>query len=537
LLSPATMKSIIALLLLAVCANAFTDKMGGLKGSWGDTFEVENPAPDEAAPLVDYRESTTQVLQCSYPATFSTDHIINTTELGYGTSCSVYFRVTNELTYAQTGDYDWSFDETGKVWLTFWTGADAAAPDATIDAGCYMNDGGLDVTCSFSIVEHMWAGDYKPMITTEDGLGNWAMYDETDFATADNTLVFTLQENDPDVTDPMILATSWAVTGAAVSLGGAASTLSTVVTTTISVDATDGYYYQGNGCDEDVAEYDGWSSMLMGVSVGVMSDMEGAEEMWFNMYEDETSLTSPTCYDKYELEISFWNTAEPQVWTITGVMAWDGIGNSVTWVPTTNNMITITYDEAALEEAGGVMSCQTLDLTLGDGTLDLVSITATAGDDTNVDVTMTCVEKDTWNYVAVAYQTSAYTPVGETEATRRWCWSYGSGVPYGDDYDGAGHATWDQLSNFGNYVSWAVSDPDWSPDHYAPGTVTSLGFWYANVPVYPGFPDGDYDLKSVITTTDKGGVQWYDLDLGSASSVVPSVFAVLFAAIVALLRL
>jgi hypothetical protein len=555
LLSPATMKSVIALLLLAVCANAFTDKMGGLKGSWTDSFEVESATPDNAAPGIAYTAGVTNALTCSgYGLSdFTNTWTINTTELGnnpdspFIASCTLRFDGVGETEYPDT-PYAYEWDETGKAWVTYWTGPSAAEATATIDAACDIDDGDLYVTCYFTVYEHLMAGEYKPMITLEDGLGNWAVYDDTDFATPDDGVVFTIEEVNPDVTAPMIDAASWSLTPATLTLGGASSTVDTESRVTIMVKATDGYYDYYSDCDDvaqaagDVDEFDAWSSGLGGVMISVTSSLDSEEVMWFSLVDNGLDA-SPSCWRNYGIDFVFWNTAEPQTWTVTGVTAWDHYGMETLWVPTTGNTITLSYDEDALETAGGVFSCQTLDVTLygDDGVteVDFVTVTAAEGSDDTAYALATCVEKDTtiWNYVTVGYQSTAYTPEGETAATRRMVWSLNSGVPYGGDGYGAGRATWDQLSNFGRHVSWDAVDIDAVTYNAAPGTTTFAGVWSAYIPVYPGFPDGDYDLKTVATITGMGGVQWYDLDLGSASSVVPSVFAVLFAAIVALLRL
>jgi hypothetical protein len=262
----------------------------------------------------------------------------------------------------------------------------------------------------------------------------------------------------------------------------------------------------------------------------------GDWSMDFAMTTDGVDIDA-SCYEMYELEFSFYSFFEPGTWVLT-VTAWDNAMNMAVWVPTTSGSIVVTYDDAALVAAGGVVSCQTFDVYVD--ILDYnAPLTISATEDGYATVALTCVEKDelTTNYASVAFQTETYTPVGETVGVRRMTWSDGSGVPYGGD-GGTLWSPWLQQSNFGQQVSYTAQDPDdITYYNYAPGTAMTTGVWAAWVYAFPGWQDGDYELSKVYTITSTGGVQLYDLDLGSASSVVPSIFAVMIAAIVAILRL
>jgi hypothetical protein len=539
------MKSILALICLVVLATADVQKSGGLKGSWTDEFEVENAAVDMAAPGIAYSATHTTALVCDSTG-FSSSYTVNTTEEApYTTDCDLYFLATGELTYAMTSSYQLDWEETGSYMVSYWTGT-VDDPTNVITADCDCTDGGLEVTCSFYLPEHTVPGLYTPMITLMDSQGNWAVYDDTDFATAGNGVTFTVQSNDPDVMAPVIDATSYAMvpaTGEVVL--GMVSNIDTSVDVTISLLATDGQI--SSTCVSTVAGYDGWSSGLAGVMVTVTwGEGEDTVTKEWMMSSDWTTITA-SCNYMFELEFNFYNFASVGTWTISKFTAWDMAYNMMEWVPTTMNTIDISYDDTALEAAGGVFSCQTFDVYVNilDVNEDLV-ITATEGG--QAVLSMTCVEKDETasNYAAVGFRTETYIPVGETMATRRWTWSYGAGTPYGGDYEDECNPSgisincpvWQQSTNMGENVEYTVADPDWTAYNYAPGTDNFFaGIWTSYVQVYPGWQDGDYELAQIYTITATGGVQLYDIALGSASSVVPSIFAVAIAAVVALLRL
>jgi hypothetical protein len=82
------MRTVVALLLLAIAANAYQVKTGGLKGAWFTNFIVTGPVDDMAAPTVSnfMIEST------------AADYMTNITGYGYGSdSIDFDFDVTDAV--------------------------------------------------------------------------------------------------------------------------------------------------------------------------------------------------------------------------------------------------------------------------------------------------------------------------------------------------------------------------------------------------------------------------------------------------------
>jgi len=73
-----------------------------------------------------------------------------------------------------------------------------------------------------------------------------------------------------------------------------------------------------------------------------------------------------------------------------------------------------------------------------------------------------------------------------------------------------------------------------------PGSFFTIDTTSNEIDLYDGqasVTQGDWTLYDVVTFTETGAVQRYTITLGAASSVVPSILAVVIAAIFAMLRL
>jgi hypothetical protein len=518
-----SMKSILALLCIVALAHADVQKSGGLKGSWDDTIFVTSATPDEAAPMVDYQDSY-DALTSSY-TDFGNSYTANTTEES-AYDIYFYFSITNELSYSD--NYLYEFGQTGGVEVTFWTTFDTVV--YTLPTTCYIWDD-LDVDCTLWIQEHYHPGVYAPMITAWDMWGNWATYTETAFATAGDQATFTLQENDPDLIAPTISGAT--VTGTTVTLGTEddidAGETDVGGQVQLELTVNDGnYWYDCTPMDADA--YDAWSSGINEMGVWATLTTGEDEDMWswdiMLSYEECDTDSGDTVFAK---GVWFYNTADAAEYTVS-FTAYDMAGNMATPIVSTST-ITVEFDNELSETNGGAVSCQTFDIyvTYGD-TITEVTVTDTEESE-YIYLYATCTEKEAAEtYVTAAFTTEEYTAVGTTDAVTYTLWDYlGGYLPYD-----AGIGS----DNFGWGVNYQDYDVDSWDYHEAVGNSLTIDIWASYLYIPPGSPaNTDYYLSELNTVTSSGSIQRYNLADGAASSVVPSVFAVLFAALLALLRL
>jgi hypothetical protein len=524
-----SMKSILALLCIVAVANAGIIKSGSLKGAWDDTVDVESADEDMTAPGIDY-DADEAVALYSNCYDFDTTGACNTTDYGYA-YFYLYFQITGEA--GETGSYDdFDFDNVGTVMVTYWTGTDAEDPVAWFMPSC-DNDGDNAFTCTFMLREHMTPGTYMPMITAMDNLGNWMVFDETDFTDTDNSVVFELVEEHPDVAAPLLTAA--AVSDLTIELGAVNDVDSVLAFTEVSVVVNDGNYYYDSTDTTDPA-FDWRSSGIMSVWTTVSWEDEDGETVMedFALYYEET-VDDDAGTRRYGTRFTFTPVSEPQTYTVVSVSAADYAGNVATTALTAQDVV-VSFDDTMLEDDGGVFACQTFTITPPVGSLDNTDpfvVTATEG--VYIYATHECTTKSTTgtNYVAFAFRTEEYTPgqpdpaTGEDEVEIRqkyWDWYAGD--------NGVGYVTQTAVVESGMYISGLDDTPYTETVGYS---TTGISGSYVYLPARA--IDGEYELSDLVTITSYGGLQWYSIEFGAASSVAPSVFAVAIAAVVALLRL
>jgi hypothetical protein len=480
------MKSVVALLVVVAVCNAAIVKDGGLKGSWADTLAIESTL-DVAAPMVDYYSAGYSMFD------FETDDV--SAYSCFGTYPSYYsndfdFAVTNEDRFSEGGAVDVSF------WMTVGTGD--AAVTYMLPTECYIYSD-THVSCTIYYGCHAMAGVYEPTITLTDEVGNWATYTKADFTDVDNPATFTITNTNADTMKPVI--SSVTVSDLTVTLPTTADDYSDYAFTDITAMIYDTTATSG------VATYDANHSGVAAAWVYLSTDngvTEWSEALMYNSMDDNEVQT-------WGIRLAFANWAETGTWTVLRVTAMDFANN---WADekAVDQDVVITWSH---DSADDVMSCQTLEFN--DLSSDLTVDTSYA----IAYFTAGCTEKYTGgdNYVYVSFATPEFLAVGDTRKSTFDITSYG--------YAGLMGAT--ATTYLGNTIYATV-----------PGADTGGDIGYVYMYAYPGYPgttEGDYTLHEVITFTESGLVQYYTSDQGAASAVVPSVLAVLVAAIVAMLRL
>jgi len=512
------MKSILALLAVVAIANAGIVKSGGLKGSWTDVIPLSSPDADLTAPGVAYYDSSTPSLELdSDYYNFDETYFVNMSE-GY----NAYYS-SNGITasFAITGELDttsYSFYYTGSVDCLFWTGPTmATATNTLIPDYCY---GYYDNTyyCDFTLSHHLVAGDYSLYCVAADMNGNTAMITPDSFDVADQPM-FTLAENFADMTAPVI--SDFTLTGGDVTLDSTSQVYAGDNMAAITVTVDDGEW-------EESDNYDPYSSGLTtygnDVWVTIVDEMDNS---WDFVLDYDTS-DSDTGAQMYSLGFFFSNMFAEGDYEIVSVAARDMAGNVNTMALTTGNVISISNDDGAADLTP--FSCQTLTVTA----IDLVSdpepaVTADASD--YVSVMTSCETKDDSgsSFVAIHYQSDAYTAAGWSEDAMYNVWT---------DYSDLGVGPWADSIMPGTMqtddADYSASSLPYIGNYYTSATTQ---VYYDTITFPPAAPEADYWLVEVYTAGPGGVVQLYDLAEGAASSVVPSVFAVAVAAVVALLRL
>jgi hypothetical protein len=289
--------------------------------------------------------------------------------------------------------------------------------------------------------------------------------------------------------------------------------------------------------EEDII-YDWRSSSIYQVYATLTMEAEDEDEAdwtWDILlaYDYTEGCDDPEGWMRYSQGIWFYNTADEAEYTVT-FWAVDYAGN---WASddafTADNMITVEFDTELTTTNGGAFSCQTLDVYLTSDIYAEVEVTVTADTESEyVVLYATCTEKDetNTNYVAVAFTSEEYDAFGTTDPVTMTIWSTGAGRAVNSGING-------MPGNFGITVNYqSYSEDSWNY-HMLPGTSVFAGLWSSSIVIPPATPDNtDFMLSELDTITATGAIQNYNLAAGSAASVVPSVFAVLFA-LLALLRL
>jgi len=494
------MKSVVALLVLVAVCYAQTvanfPKDGGLKGSWYDELPFTTVL-DNLAPTVSYDTSTTSFLLNSWTGLNLTNHAWDG---AYDDVDDFFTDYTNSAYFTLGGidDYENWYTMGGAVALTWWTGTSADTATTSIDASC-TTFSDFSVTCTWTHSPRVGSGTFKPLITTMDQFSNMATYTETAFT---NTATYgpstyTVVDNRVDFTGPVVSAGTVSVTTLTV---GSTSNIYTSQQALISVTV-----------DDMVTETTGEDPLATGV-MGVwvfITDNDGVESSYMMNYFSSSATTSAKVYQVY---INFPSYAPTGTYTVERIDAYDFAGNMGT-LPV-DDTIVVSWDSSNNDDA---TSCQTLDLI--DVTPDW-DVSTTWGY-AYVSVLLTCTEKYTGtNYAYVSYQSPAYIAQGDTLKS--------SVVTMGNSNDGLSPVLAGSVSDSTYFTYWT------------PGTPLTSGVATFEIDVYPGnagIAIGSWTLYEVITVTDSGVAQRYTSELGAASSVVPSVFAVAIAALFALLRL
>jgi len=289
------------------------------------------------------------------------------------------------------------------------------------------------------------------------------------------------------------------------------------------------------------ANYDPMASQVASVWVTIQMGLTATADntvTWMVM--DQSTEVNPstgaadtdTGYWVYSNDLVFYPVFDPATWYVTMFSAMDYAGNTGTMtVSAADGIIDVTYDRTALDAAGGVFSCQTLTATASDGISDPAP-TVTDTDTDYIWLSAGCTLKGSAieGYVGVGYQSDSYIPTGQTADMMYTFWSEGTRAAVG-----GADSNW--LMGMGTTYCWQDTGYSTSLCTDALGTDSLLGLWSGYLYFAPAAPEGDYYLYLMLTITPEGGIQSYSLADGAASALAPSMFAVLIAAIVALLRL
>jgi hypothetical protein len=516
------MKSILALIVIVSIAYAgvYTGKEGGLKGSWTDEIELESATPDLTAPGIAYYngDSDYAVVDINY-GDFDDTKTYNATYMDYTYVTGTFqFQATGEPSVSSYYD----FETTGSIVAFFWTGAGDAL--RTIPISCSVYDSTEnDIYCTFYVYNHMTPGVYKPSITLIDMFGNWATYDETAFTDATNNGVWTLQDEHPDTTAPTIA--TFVVSSTEGEVGTTADLDDDSVFVEFSATVGDGFWSDFDGSYSDEPTYDWRSSSVQGVYVTV-TDEDGESSDWMLTKGVEVGDNAGTY--KYGTRITFYPTMNAGVWTVDSIWAVDRAGNKNVMAQT-DVTYTLTQSDA-VEEDGGVFSCQSFTIRDADAFDPTINYVVDDSDDIDIYWDAVCTPKSTANsnYLAAALRTPEVILDGNTEETQQLYWAYQSGCEL------SGWVKWDNLGYGVSYTQTSFGVE--AGDACEPGqTVDTLGLSTDYFSIPPNANEGDWELAEVYTITEFGAMQRYSIEFGSASAAAPSVFAVAVAAAVALL--
>jgi len=358
------------------------------------------------------------------------------------------------------------------------------------------------VYCYFYVYTGLMTADYMPMITAWDMVGNWAVYDNTDFTDTDRPAVLSVAGNTPDTTAPTLTAGDVSATTVVL---GASTSYSNAEYVDVSVTVDD-------HADND-ATSDPNASGVAGVWV-VIADSDDVETSYMMILDTYSSTTSA---ETWGLRFAFPNWADLGTWNVARFTAVDNAGN---WAGVEGAGLPSDTDVVVSWSADNddeVTSCQTLEWNELSSNLD----TEGSAGYGYASFTLTCTEKYSGsNYGYITYNSPEYLAVGDTQKSVV------------------------NVGSYGYYGLQGVStgDVDSSQSFYAPGQSMTLGITSHLIYVYPGNAgtdegDGAWTLYEVITVTDSGAAQRYNADDGAASAIAPSIIAVIVAALFAMLRL
>jgi hypothetical protein len=325
------MRTVIALLLLAVAANCYVIKTGGLKGSWATDIAVLGPDDDVLAPTISAfvidDEAATLVVNASSPSD-------------------------------DTGYYTYSF-----------TSSDASDSQTCSIVSQLWNDAGdeviaeLDIGGGYIYIPLYYPqGDYVTTVTCSDFTGNTDWWDSVNDATA----VFGVTYSDHTVDETPYVTSNFEVNGQTGALSYSITDDGALEQYAITFD------YETDAESDDPFDL---TAVWGGEITGSWTALGGTtvQMTW------AASCVVGTCTAYlYGTEDS-----EPGVYQVSGGTVWDSAGNEAT---ISAAAISITLSEN--DHTQTVVSCQTLIMTDATEVPDVTSSYDTFG------VTLGCTVKD-----------------------------------------------------------------------------------------------------------------------------------------------
>jgi hypothetical protein len=309
------MRTVLALLLLAVAANAYTLKSGGLKGSWATGVAVTGPVDDMLAPTISGFTIDDEAADYMFNATETSGGYVyfdfDSTDAGYSHTCTLSSAMWNE-------------DMTETI------------AELYTDYNSYL------------LSRYLPQGEYVTTVSCTDFTGNSAWWDS-----ATSASLYSIQYANHAVdTTPFVVSN--------LQVDGDTGAISYAITDTVASDTyalTFDYEY-----DEADVLYDSspvWGGSFSGSWTAVGSSTE--QMTW------DASCYSGTCTAYIAVSID----SEPGVFSITSGTVWDQAGNMATVTVSPAILITITESD----HSQTVVSCQTL--VLEDAT-DIPDVTSTS---------------------------------------------------------------------------------------------------------------------------------------------------------------
>jgi hypothetical protein len=490
------MKSIVALIAIVAVANAGVVLEDGYVGSWFDTVTVEGTT-DLAAPDAD-----------NFVYTGLDDNtlgMVNISDSYYGWSFSVDFDVTEGTDSDAVVSCDMSYtlwDDTGMMALNMFTCS--CDPYVFYDADCYIWYGAPP-------------GVYTAEFTIMDWIGNWQTYTSADGV---GLLDITVDNTQVDTTAPVI--TDMEPT-AAVSL---------TITGSNQDATTAGAFVLFSVTAHDNEGTDPWASGVMSGGVTLTDSNDETMFLPLGVEDSGTTDTDGNYVKVYGYSIQFYNWADADTWTVESFDAVDYAGNWAT--PGAAGFDIDLATDVAVDTAGKPPQCDTFDVGIDS------YFSYTSSDYDTVDSSLNSPESyyltdyiylnsecnaeySGDNFAGAIFASPQVMLEGATMAMSLWAQTSTGVLPPEQlvigDYDD------DDNIYYYNY-----------PGAYL-GGIGDASYWYDTWGVRNGYPVGDYTLDRFFTVTETGAVQVYDVALGSASSVVPSVLVVAVALVAAFLRL
>jgi hypothetical protein len=386
------MRTVVALLLLAIAANAYQVKTGGLKGAWFTNFIVTGPVDDMAAPTVSnfMIEST------------AADYMTNITGYGYGSdSIDFDFDVTDAVDdYPTCTTMFQLWDSTGTTVLN-----DLIVDDYFLDASVYAGS---------------WPGTYASMLYCMDMTGNSNWWDSST-----GTFDIMVANHDVDMD-------GYDVSNLQVNGGAAASVVIDSTFDTMDLDFTVDIANVASPGLYDMGVYYVRDAWVMGTWVSTSTGAINTDWM-LGLYCTYTDATTGSCTGTWTVS----NTDDIGVLTVSGVSVRDLQGNVS---PLTSALVVTITNTAPID----VVSCQTLTLDILEDPTTPVDISVTYD---YLDLDAGCTIKTTVSTVTNSiYVGYAHTQVMEVDGVV----TTGNTMAYGDDtFFSDGTASPDVYFNFG----------------------------------------------------------------------------------------